>query len=77
MYYNIELEEVEYFNPKDTIAKIFFDFFYNKNFLEGVNFQKEGGSISLYKTIKPTVSNIKEEENLEKKKPNIYGLFDP
>ena len=52
MYYNIELEEVEYFNPKDTIAKIFFDFFYNKNFLEGVNFQKEGGSISLYKTIK-------------------------
>ena len=52
MYYNIELEEVEYFRPKDTIAKIFFDFFYNKNFLEGVNFQKEGGSISLYKTIK-------------------------
>ena len=31
----------------------------------------------LYETIKPVVSNIKEEENLEKIKPNIFGLFDP
>ena len=32
---------------------------------------------SLYKTLKPIVSNIKEEENLEKKNQNIFGLFDP
>ena len=32
---------------------------------------------SLYKTIKPIVSNIQEEENLEKKNQNIFGLFDP
>ena len=31
----------------------------------------------LYETIKPVVSNIKEEENLEKIKQNIFGLFDP
>jgi len=38
---------------------------------------KSKNESSLYETIKPTVSNIKEEKNLEKKKPNIYGLFDP
>ena len=32
---------------------------------------------SLYKTLKPIVSNIQEEENLEKKNQNIFGLFDP
>jgi len=31
----------------------------------------------LYETIKPVVSNIKEEKNLEKIKQNIFGLFDP
>ena len=34
MYYNLDLKEVEYFNPKNTVAKIFFDFFYDKNFLD-------------------------------------------
>ncbi len=32
MYYNLDLQEVEYFNPKNTVAKIFFDFFMMKNF---------------------------------------------
>ena len=32
MYFNQDLEEVEYFNPKNSIAQIFFDIFYNNNF---------------------------------------------
>jgi len=32
MYYNLDLKEVEYFNPKNTVGKIFFDFFMIKNF---------------------------------------------
>ena len=32
MYFNKDLNEVEYFNPKKTVAKIFFDIFNQKNF---------------------------------------------
>ena len=61
MYYNIDLKEVEYFNPKNTVAKIFFDFFYNERFLEDIEFYNENGSISLNKQIKikDEINNIK------------------
>ena len=58
MYYNIDLKEVEYFNPKNTVAKIFFDFFYDNKFLEDVKFNNENNSLSLIKKIK-----IKDEIN--------------
>ena len=35
MYFNKELQEVEYFNPKNTIGKFFIDLFHNDNFLSG------------------------------------------
>ena len=33
MYFNIELQEVQYFNPKNTIGKFLIDLFTNNNFL--------------------------------------------
>ena len=65
MYYNIDLKEVEYFNPKNTVAKIFFDFFYNEKFLEDIILNNEEGSFSFIKKIK-----IKDEIN------NINIIFE-
>jgi len=61
MYYNVDLKEVEYFNPKNTAAKIFFDFFYDKKFLEDVEFNDENSSFNFFKKIKikDEISNIK------------------
>ena len=61
MYYNHDLKEVEYFNPKNTVAKIFFDFFYDKKFLEGIKFNNENNSFDFVKKIKikDEVNNIK------------------
>ena len=58
MYYNLDLKEVEYFNPKNTAAKIFFDFFYDKKFLENIRFNNEKNSFNFIKKIK-----IKDEIN--------------
>ena len=61
MYYNLDLKEVEYFNPKNTVAKIFFDFFYDKKFLEGIKFKNENNSFNFVKKIKikDEINNIK------------------
>ena len=61
MYYNLDLKEVEYFNPKNTVAKIFFDFFYDKKFLEDINFNNENNSFNFIKRIKikDEIYNIK------------------
>ena len=32
MYFNVDLQEVEYFNTKNSIADIFFDVFYDEEF---------------------------------------------
>jgi len=61
MYYNLDLKEVEYFNPENTAAKIFFDFFYDKKFLEGIEFNNENNSFDFVKKIKikDEINNIK------------------
>ena len=61
MYYNLDLKEVEYFNPKNTVAKIFFDFFYDKKFLEDIKFNNESNSFDFVKKIKikDEINNIK------------------
>ena len=46
MYYNIELEEVEYFNPKETLGELIINLFNNKNFL--LNFDKYNGKGFFY-----------------------------
>ena len=51
MYFNKELEEVEYFNPNKTIAKIFYDVFYNKTFFKKEKFSNENTFLVLSKEI--------------------------
>ena len=65
MYYNLDLKEVEYFNPKNTVAKIFFDFFYDKKFLDNIEINNENNSFNFIKNI-----NIKDEIN------NIKIIFE-
>ena len=51
MYYNIDLEEVEYFNPKKTPASIFFNFFYNEEYLKDSKIYHDKSFFSFEKTI--------------------------
>jgi len=52
MYYNKDLEEVEYFNPSDTVAEIFYEIFYNINFFDDASFKLENHLININKKIK-------------------------
>ena len=51
MYFNVDLSEVQYFNPNNTAAEIFFDFFYNQKFLDKAEFFLENNSFSFVKTM--------------------------
>ncbi len=61
MYFNVDLSEVQYFNPNNTAAEIFFDFFYNQKFLDKAEFFLENNSFSFAKTM--TLNN--ETNNVE------------
>ena len=52
MYYNVDLQEVQYFNPKNTVAEFFYSLFYNKNFLNDVDYKFEKKSFSIKKIYK-------------------------
>ena len=52
MYFNRDLEEVEFFNPKDSIGEIFYNVFFNQKFLENATFYHEAS----YSTIKKKIS---------------------
>ena len=49
MYYNVELDEDEFFNPKDTSAWFFFEIFNNFNFFLDGNKKVKDGNIVLTK----------------------------
>jgi len=49
MYYNYELEEVEFFNPKETNAWFFYDIFRNPFFLEDSLMEVKNNEIILEK----------------------------
>ena len=51
MYFNKNLEEVQYFDPKNTAADIFFNFFYNKYFLDNAEIKFNNNSINFIKKI--------------------------
>ena len=51
MYYNVDLEEVQYFNPKNTIGKFIIDIFYENSFLEDSKITKGEGFFYIYKEI--------------------------
>ena len=50
MYYNYELNEDEFFNPKDTSAWFFFEIFKNKEFFLDANISIENKNIILSKS---------------------------
>ncbi|SVA93922.1 uncharacterized protein METZ01_LOCUS146776 [marine metagenome] len=51
MYFNQDLEEVQYFNPRKSIANIFFQIFFDKYFFNDANFHEKEKSLLIYKTI--------------------------
>jgi outer membrane lipoprotein-sorting protein len=51
MYFNQDLEEVQYFNPRNSIANIFFQIFFDKYFFNDANFHEKEKSLLIYKTI--------------------------
>tara|TARA_Y100001970_G_C14254413_1_gene874165 strand:+ start:6249 stop:6845 length:597 start_codon:yes stop_codon:yes gene_type:complete len=51
MYFNKDLDELEYFNPKKSIAEIFFDIFNQKNYFIDAKFLSENNYIKLNKKI--------------------------
>ena len=51
MYYNKELEEVQYFNPKNTIGKFFINLFNNDDFLSNSTIKKREGYFYILKEI--------------------------
>ena len=61
MYYNVDLEEVQYFNPKNTIAEIFFNLFYDLSFLDEVEISLNKTHFTLTKE-----QEIDEENNVIK-----------
>mgnify|MGYP006184071117 CR=1 FL=1 len=61
MYLNIDLQEVEYFNPNNSAAIIFYDIFYNKNFFDDTDYSQKDGFIKLKKNIRIN----KEEVNIK------------
>ena len=61
MYYNIDNQEVSYFNPEKNIAKVVFEIFYNEEFFINSSFSKEKNFIVITKKIL-----IDDEENILK-----------
>ena len=51
MYFNQDLEEVQYFNPHNSIANIFFQIFFDKYFFNDANFHEKEKSLLINKTI--------------------------
>ena len=51
MYFNKDLNELEYFNPKKTAAKVFFDIFNKKNYFIDSKFINEKNFIKVKKEI--------------------------
>ncbi len=51
MYFNVDLEEVEYFNTKNSIADIFFNVFYDEKFFYNSKIVEKKNTIEIKKVI--------------------------
>lgn len=51
MYFNADLEEVEYFNPKESIAEIFYNIFFNDEIYTKSEITESQGNIVLRKKL--------------------------
>ena len=85
MYFNHDLNEVEYFNPTKTVGNIFYQIFYDNNFFKKTNLMIQKNSITAVKNIRideeEVVLNIYFEQNplilrkIEIKKNNENIVF--
>ena len=78
MYFNVELQEVQYFNPKNTIGQFFIDLFNKKNFLLNSQILSGKGYFKILKQIefeneKHQVEIYFEEKPLELRKLQIIN----
>ena len=80
MYFNTELQEVQYFNPKNTIGKFLIDLFTNNDFLSESKIINKKGFFYIQKEIKldETLYKVKvyfEEKPLQLRKLEVlYNL---
>ena len=51
MYFNVDLEEVEYFNTKNSIADVFFNVFYDEEFFYNSEIVEKKNTIEIKKII--------------------------
>jgi outer membrane lipoprotein-sorting protein len=67
MYFNHDLEEVEYFNPSKTIGNIFYQIFYDSEFFKETELTSKAKSITVIKNIRmdeeETILSIYFEQN--------------
>ena len=85
MYYNHNLDEVEYFNPTKTIGNIFYQIFYNNDFFKKTKLEIKSNTITAVKKIRvdeeEVILNIYFEKNplilrkIEIKKNNENIIF--
>ena len=57
MYFNVDLEEVEYFNTKNSIADIFFNVFYDEKFFYNSKIVEKKNTIEIKKIISTNEEN--------------------
>ena len=90
MYFNHDLEEVEYFNPSKTIGNIFYQIFYDSEFFKETKLTSKAKSITAIKNIRmdeeETILSIYFEQNplilrkIKIKKNNesiVFSMADP
>ena len=51
MYFNKDLQELEYFNPNKSLASYFYNIFYNTTFLNEANFEEKNNYIVISKNL--------------------------
>lgn len=74
MYYNKELQEVEYFNPKDTIGQFIIELFTSKDFLSNSKINIGKGYFNIFKEINYNQTNHKVEIYFERQPLQIRKL---
>ena len=58
MYFNVDLEEVEYFGTKNSVADIFFNVFYDKEFFYNSKIVEKKNTIEIKKIISTNEENV-------------------
>ena len=59
MYYNYELDEDEFFNPKKTSAWFFYDTFKNAELIKKSKFEKKDNNLIIYQQGENQLGNYK------------------